>query len=136
MKHLRLFGILIIATHCLVAVWHLLLAPAVLPDMAHFALATPIALIVAAHLVVSPAWWLLPQRPASVLLLALFGVALAFGSYEHFLGALPNNIFHLSAGAGVVAFRISSVLLFFLELSAWVLVLYSVRFLRSTVQAF
>jgi hypothetical protein len=55
-NHLRWLGLLIMATPCLVAVWHLLLPPAVLPDMAHIALVTPIALIVAAHLLRLLAW--------------------------------------------------------------------------------
>lgn len=80
MKHLCLRGLLIIAAHCLVAVWHLLLTPMVLPASAQIA-----------------------QRAASVLLFVVFAVALSFGSYEHFLSAEPNNIFRLSAGPGALA---------------------------------
>ena len=112
MKHLCLVGLLIIAAHCLVAVWQLLLTPMVLPASAQIA-----------------------QRAASVLLFVVFAVALSFGSHEHFLSAEPNNIFRLSAGPGALAFRISSVLLFLLEVSARVLALYSARFHRNPAPA-
>jgi hypothetical protein len=135
MKQLRLFGLLIIAAHALVAVWHLLLTPMVLPALAHIAIGTPLALFVAAHAVVLLAWWFLPQRRTSAFLFVVFAVALIFGSYEHFISAEPNNIFHLSAGPGVLAFRISSVLLFLLELSGCVLALYSARIHRNPAPA-
>lgn len=68
MKQLRLFGLLIIAAHALVAVWHLLLTPVVLPASARIAIGAPLALFVAAHAVVLLAWRFLPQRSASAFL--------------------------------------------------------------------
>jgi hypothetical protein len=132
MKHLRLLGLLFIGAHGLLAVLHLLLTTTALPAMAHVALGTAIALITAAHLVVLLAWWFLPQRVAGVLLFVLFATALAFGSYEHFFSAGPNNILRMPSADSVTAFRVSSVLLFLLQASGCVLAFRSARIPPTT----
>ena len=86
---------------------------------------TPIALIVAAHLLLLLAWWFLPQPAACALALVPFAVALLLGSYEHFGTAGPNNVLRATASPGILAFRSNSVPLFLLELSACGLTLYS-----------
>ena len=118
MKTLRLRGLLVIAAHSLVAIWHLLLTTRVLPAMSLAQAWLAIGIFAAVHLVVAVVWWLLPSRPGGIFLFLLFAVALAFGTYEHFLSASPNNILRMSPGEGVTAFRISSILLFLLEAAA------------------
>ena len=54
--NLRSLGLLLIAVHCIVAVWHLLLAAKVARSFATSHIWLPVALVTAVHLGVSVVW--------------------------------------------------------------------------------
>jgi hypothetical protein len=95
---------------------------------------TPIAILSLAHISVATLWWSIPHRvagPLGPLVFAWFLIALAFGTYEHFLRAAPNNVLHLPPVAGAAAFRLSSVFLVLLELIGCAL---AFRFARASAK--
>lgn len=116
MKNLRLLGLLVIAAHGFVDIWHLLLTPKVLPVGTSPHLSLIFGFVAAIHLAIAVSWWFLPRRFAGPLLFVLLIVAFVFGGYEHFLSSGLNNMFHVPAVDGATAFRLSAIFLPILEL--------------------
>lgn len=92
MKNLRLLGLLVIAAHGVVDIWHLLLTPKIIPLMTLPQVWPVIGMLAAIHFAV--AVWLLPRRFAGVLLFVLLLAAFLIGGYEHFLSPGLNSVLH------------------------------------------
>jgi hypothetical protein len=60
--------------------------------------------------------WTNRPKTAGGLLLLFFVIPFAIGSYEHFLGPGPDNVFRMVPGEWTLPFQASAVLLVLLEL--------------------
>lgn len=127
MKSWRLFGLLIIAAHCVAAVWHLVLLARIFPTPDNGTTWLPIVFVSAAHLGLSVVWWTVSIRLAGWVLLVLLSTALGAGVYEHFLSPGPNTIFRVPPTNWTAAFRASVFVLLVLEILGCWLGLRSVR---------
>lgn len=128
MKRFRLVGFLIIAAHWLAAVWHLFIVARIPPVADNKVSWLAVGLVTLFHFVISVAWWKLSDRFAGSVLLVFFVVVTGAGTYEHFLGPGPNNIFRLAPGDWTVAFQMSVFLLVSFEiLGLWL----AIRFLKG-----
>ena len=117
MNKLRSLALLVVVTHWMIAIVHLLFAAEVLrpPNNVSW---IAIVLITAGHVGVSIALWLLSNRPAGWVALIFFLCALGADVYEHFLHASANNVFMLAASDWVAWFDASVVGLLALEILA------------------
>ena len=115
MKRLRMFALLAVAAHWVVAIWHLFLAARVLPAPNDHVSGLAVALITSGHAVVSMALWKLGDRFAGLASLIFFVAALGADLYEHFLHASANNVFMVSPGGWTAWFEASVILLVALE---------------------
>ena len=68
MNRYRILGLIIIAAHGVLAVWHLFLAAKVLPAPENTVSWLAVALASTLHLAVLVVWWLATERPASIVL--------------------------------------------------------------------
>jgi hypothetical protein len=106
--------------HFAVVIWHLLLLVKVQPTTPRIAL---LLLILINLLPVSAlvAFAKGHHKLAGGLIVLPFGVALAIGSYTHFLSAGTDNVFQMPPGELRLPFQVSAVLLAVLEaLGCWI----------------
>lgn len=106
---------LVVLAHAVVVYWHLVLlarfGAAITPDHAPlFAILANLIPLTAVILM----WAGFPKAGTSLLL--FLAVPLAIGGYSHFLSPGSDNVFRMAPSELTVAFRISAVLLFILEL--------------------
>jgi hypothetical protein len=119
MRKLYWYATLAVLAHAVVVFWHLeLLAglgSALRPEQAPlFASLVNLIPVIAVILL----WAHFPKRGAWLLL--FLAVPLTIGGYSHFLSPGSDNVFRMAPGALTLAFRVSAVLLFVLELlSCW-----------------
>jgi len=135
MKKFRRLGLLVIAVHWLVGVWHLLLVARILPSPDHKEYWFAIGLSTLLHFGVSVAWWKLSDRLAGLVLCLFLVAALGSGVYEHFVGPGPNNIFRVPPSDWTSAFRTSVFALVVFELLGGWLGIRLLRRKRHTVAA-
>jgi hypothetical protein len=112
----RMFALLVVVAHWIVAVWHLFLAAKILPAPNDSVSWLAITLISSGHLCVCLALWLLGGRLAGWISFVFFLAALGADLYEHFLHASANNIFYVAPGYGTAPFDASVVVLLALEI--------------------
>jgi hypothetical protein len=122
MRKLYWYATLVVLAHVVVVFWHLelltWLGSALTPERVPlFAILANLIPKVAVILL----WAHFPKVGAWLLL--FLAVPLAIGGYSHFLSPGSDNVFRMAPGELTLAFRISAVLLFVLELlSCWVAV--------------
>ncbi len=116
MKRYPRLGVVVIATHCAVAVWHLFLAAEVLPSPNNTISLLAVLLITLMHLAIAAAWWKLTDKLAGAILAIFFAVVLALDIYEHFLHPGANNVFMVLPGDWKTIFEVSVGLLLAIEL--------------------
>ena len=120
MRKLYWYATLVVLAHVVVVGWHLellawlgsALTPERVPPFAILANLIPMVAVILlwAHFPKVGAW-----------LLLFLAVPLAIGGYSHFLSPGSDNVFRMVAGELTFAFRISAMLLFFLEfLCCWI----------------
>ncbi|HXT87299.1 MAG TPA: hypothetical protein VN745_09770 [Verrucomicrobiae bacterium] len=114
--NLRFWGVLIVGLHGGAAIWHLVVTARAVPSAGVMSLTLPITLIALVHAAVMFIAWLTAPRIVAWILSAFFIAMLIFDLYEHFLGAVPTNIFHVAPGEWVGLFRVSVFALLALEL--------------------
>ena len=116
MKRFALYAGLVVAAHISTVGWHLLLVSKIHPGM----LTPPIGRFTfMTGLLPATAFVLLCtrfRRIGGVLLAIALGIGLGIGTYEHFLGTGPNNVFLVGSRPYTAAFRASCVLLLILEI--------------------
>lgn len=112
----RLCMIAIVGLHGGAAIWHLMVTAKAVPAAGVMSLTLPITLIALVHAAVMFVGWLAAPRIARWILSAFFVAMLIFDLYEHFLGAVPTNIFHVASGEWVGVFRVSVLALLTLEI--------------------
>jgi hypothetical protein len=119
MRKLYWYATLVVLVHAVVVFWHLellarlesALTPEQVPLFASLANLIPVVAVILlwAHFPRAGAW-----------LLLFLAIPLAIGGYSHFLSAGADNVFRMAPGQLTLAFRVSAVLLFILELlSGW-----------------
>ena len=122
MKKLYWYATLVVLLHAVVIFWHLeLLArlgfaftPEQVPFFAGLANLIPVIAVISL-------WTHFPKVGAWLLL--FLAVPLVIGGYSHFLSSGADNVLRMAPSELTVAFRVSAVLLFILELlSCWVAV--------------
>jgi hypothetical protein len=108
------FATFVVLGHFAVVIWHLLLLVKVRPSTPQIALLllVVINLIPVVAVAVSAKGH---NRLAGLLIVVPFGVALAIGSYTHFLSAGTDNVFRMPPGELRLPFQVSAVLLAVLE---------------------
>ncbi len=120
MKALRLYALLIIAVHWIVAAWHLFLVAKILPAPENNVNWVAIGILTLLHFVALIACWKLCDRFTGLVLGVFFVLALGAGLYEHFLDSGLNNIVRVRPSDWVTAFRASVFLLVVIEmLGCW-----------------
>lgn len=112
----RLFTLLVVVAHWIVAIGHLFLAAKVLPPPNNNVSWVATCLITLGHLVVSVVIWKLGDTLAAVISLFFFLSALGADLYEHFLHPSLNNIFMVAPSDWVAVFKISVFILLALEI--------------------
>jgi hypothetical protein len=120
-------GLAVVAAHCAVLIWHFRIAANILPGSAPERMALVMGIMAVVHLVVFIVWWMRPAGLGSLLALLFFAFPLAAGTYEHFLSNGANNILRMAAGPGTEVFKVSVLLLLFLEICGVVLALRTIR---------
>ena len=127
MRRLCWYATLVVVAHAAVVFWHLellarlgsALKPEQVPLFASVANLIPVAAVILL-------WAHFPRAGAP--LLFFLAVPLIIGGYSHFLSPGSDNVFRMAPGELTMAFRVSAVLLFVLEvLSCWL----AVRILRE-----
>ncbi len=112
----RLFTLLVVIAHWIVAIWHLYPAAKVLPPPNNNVSWVAICLITLGHLVVSVVLWKLSDTLAALISFFFFLSALGADLYEHFLHASLNNIFMVPPTDWAAVFKISVFILLALEI--------------------
>ena len=135
MKKLRQLGLLVIAAHWLVGVWHLLLVAKILPSPDHTGYWFAIGLSTLLHFGVSVAWWKLIDGPAGLVLCVFLFAVLGAGIYEHFLGPGLNTIFRIPPSEWTSAFRASVYALVVFEILGCWLGIRRLKGRRQTMRA-
>jgi hypothetical protein len=116
MSRTRMFALLVVAAHWIVAVGHLFLAANILAAPNNHVSWLAVILITSGHLVVSIALWKLSDKPAGLVSLIFFLAAMGADLYEHFLHASANNIFMVAPGDWTTRFNASVFFLLALEI--------------------
>lgn len=108
MKNPRMFALVVVIAHWVIAVVHLFIAARALPGSNNGVSWLAIVLISAGHLCVVAGLWKLSDRPAGAVLAIFFLAALSADLYEHFAHTSANNI-ALATGAGLTGWFDASV---------------------------
>jgi hypothetical protein len=116
MTRRRMFTLLVVVAHWMVAVGHLFLAAKVLPAPNNSVSWLAITLITVGHLAVSIGLWKLSDKPAGLVSLIFFLAAMSADLYEHFLHASANNVFMVAPGDWTARFDASVFVLLALEI--------------------
>ncbi len=116
MTRRRMFTLLVVVAHWIVAVGHLFLAAKVLPAPNNSVSWLAITLITLGHLGVSIALWKLSDKLSGLVSLIFFFAALSADLYEHFLQASANNVFMVASGDWTARFDVSVFVLLALEI--------------------
>lgn len=121
MKKPRMFALLIVVAHWIVAIGHLFLAAKILPAPNNSVSWLAIILISCGHAIVLMALWKLSDRLGGLVQLIFFLAALSADLYEHFLHASANNVLMVTAGSWTAGFDASVFVLLALEIvGCWV----------------
>ena len=112
----RRITLLIVATHWIVAIWHLFLAANLLPAPNNSVSGLAVTLITSGHLVVSIGLWKFSDKVAGVISLIFFVAASTADIYEHFLHPSANNVFMVARGEWTTLFDGSVIVLLALEI--------------------
>jgi hypothetical protein len=116
MTKARALGLLVVAAHWMVAIWHLFLAAKILPAPNNHVSSLAIILITSGHVVVSILLWKLGDKVAGFVSMIFFLAALSADLYEHFLHASQNNVFMVASGDWTAIFNVSVFILLALEI--------------------
>jgi hypothetical protein len=116
MTKARTLALLVVAAHCIVAIWHLFLAAKILPAPNNHVSWLAIILITSGHVVVSILLWKLSDKVAGFVSVIFFLAAMSADLYEHFLHASQNNVFMLVRGDWTAIFSASVFILLALEI--------------------
>ena len=116
MTKARTLALLVVASHCIVAIWHLFLAAKILPAPNNHVSSLAIILITSGHVVVSILLWKLSDKVAGLASVLFFLAAMSADLYEHFLHASLNNVFMVARGDWTAIFDVSVFLLLALEI--------------------
>jgi hypothetical protein len=116
MTRRRMFTLLVVVAHWMVAVGHLFLAAKVLPAPNNSVSWLAITMITFGHLAVSIGLWKLSDKPAGLVSLIFFLAAMSADLYEHFLHASANNVFMVTPGDWTAGFDASVFVLLALEI--------------------
>lgn len=108
---LRAAGALLVLAHGAIGEWHLIVAAKAAPTAGPASLALPLTIIGIVHVIFAIVAWMAAPRASGWVLTVFFAAVLVFELYEHFLGAVPTNIFHLAPGEWAAQFRVSVYLL-------------------------
>jgi hypothetical protein len=109
-------ALLVVAAHCIVAIWHLFLAARILPAPNNHVGWLAIVLITSGHMVVSILLWKLSDKVAGFVSVIFFLAAMSADLYEHFLHASQNNVFMVARGDWTAIFNLSVFILLALEI--------------------
>jgi len=116
MTKARTLALMVVAAHCIVAIWHLFLAARVLPAPNNSVSWLAIILITSGHVVVSILLWKLSDKVAGFASVIFFLAAMSADLYEHFLHASLNNVFMVARGDWTAIFNVSVFILLALEI--------------------
>jgi hypothetical protein len=116
MTKARKFALLVVAAHCIVAIWHLFFAAKILPAPSNHVSWLAIILITSGHVVVSILLWKLSDKVAGFVSVIFFLAAMSADLYEHFLHASQNNVFMVAPGDWTAIFNASVFMLLALEI--------------------
>jgi len=116
MTRARMFALLVVAAHWIVAISHLFFAAKVLPAPNNVVSWLAIVLISSGHLAVLILLWKLSEKPAGFVSLIFFLAAMSADLYEHFLHASQNNVFMAARGDWTATFDVSVFILLALEI--------------------
>ncbi len=116
MTKARMFALLIVAGHWIVAIVHLFFAAEVLPAPNNSVSWLAITLITSGHVVVSILLSKLSDKVAGLVSVIFFLAALSADLYEHFLHASQNNVFMVAHGDWTALFNGSVFILLTLEI--------------------
>src|SRR5579872_3118333 len=116
MTRARMFALLVVAAHWIVAISHLFFAAKVLSAPNNVVSWLAIVLISSGHLAVLILLWKLSEKPAGFVSLIFFLAAMSADLYEHFLHASQNNVLMVAAGSWTARFDASVFVLLALEL--------------------
>lgn len=116
MTKARTLALLVVAAHCIVAIWHLFLAAKILPAPNNHVSWLAIILITSGHVGVSILLWKLSDKVAGSVSLIFFLAAMSADLYEHFLHASQNNVFMVAPGDWTAIFNVSVFILLALEI--------------------
>jgi hypothetical protein len=117
MTKARTLALLVVAAHCIVAIWHLFLAARILPVPNNHVSWLAIVLITSGHVCVSILLWKLSDKVAGFVSVIFFLAAMGADLYEHFLHASQNNVFMLARGDWTAIFSVSVFILLALEIA-------------------
>jgi hypothetical protein len=112
----RTLALLVVAAHCIVAIWHLFLAARVLPAPNNHVSWLAIILITSGHVAVSILLWKLSDKVAGLVSVIFFLAAMSADLYEHFLHASQNNVFMVTSSDWARIFDVSVFILLALEI--------------------
>jgi len=121
MTKARTLALVVVAAHCIVAIWHLFLAAKILPAPNNHVGWLAITLITSGHVVVSILLWRLSEKVGGLVSVIFFLAAMSADLYEHFLHASQNNVFMLARGDWTVIFDASVFILLALEIAGCLL---------------
>jgi hypothetical protein len=121
MTKARTIALLVVAAHCIVAIWHLFLAAKILPAPNNHVSWLAITLITSGHVGVSIVLWRLSEKVAGFVSVIFFLAAMSADLYEHFLHASENNIFIVARGDWTAMFDVSVFILLALEIAGCLL---------------
>ena len=113
-KKLLWWGTLVVGTHFIAVIWHVVLLVKAQPDFARLA----ILLLVLINLLPLAALVAFAKRfskIAGAVIIIPLGIALFIGGYTHFLSAGPDNVLRMPPSPLTLPLQISSVLLALLE---------------------
>jgi hypothetical protein len=117
MTKARTLALLVVAAHCIVAIWHLFLAARVLPAPNNHVSWLAIILITSGHVIVSILLWKLSDKVAGLVSVIFFLAAMSADLHEHFLHASQNNVFMVARGDWTAIFDVSVFILLALEIA-------------------
>ena len=121
MTKARTLALVVVAAHCIVAIWHLFLAAKILPAPNNHVGWLAITLITSGHVVVSILLWRLSEKVAGLVSVIFFLAAMSADLYEHFLHASLNNVFMVARGDWTAMFDVSVFILLALEIAGCLL---------------
>lgn len=116
MTKARTLALLVVAAHCIVAIWHLFLAAKILPAPNNHVTPLAVILITSGHVVASILLWKLSDKVVGFASMIFFLAAMSADLYEHFLHASLNNVFMVARGGWTAIFDVSVFILLALEI--------------------